>query len=454
MPPMAWITIIPPLLALIIAIWRREVILALIVALFSAECLLNGMNPLVGFAETLERLIFVVGNADNARILMFSLLIGAVLAYIHDSGGVSAFVNWLTAKRLAKSQKQVGFLAAMIGVIIFIESNLGALTSGIVSQSLFDKFKMSRARLAFIVDSTCAPVSVLILLNAWGALLLGLIDNYQLENPVKVLLLTIPLNFYAWIVVFMVFYTALSGRVYGPLKSIENKIVDNSQETLVPPSKVQYMLVPLSIMVFGMILCMWLTGDGDIIRGSGSKSLLWATAAAVLVAYLLLRYEAKFDHHRLINLGFSGMGKLLPMVTVVLLAMALGESLVQLGTGQFVASMLGDFLPISMITPLVFLTATIISFATGTSWGTFGILIPIGMPLAQSFDIPPQLILSAIIGGSVFGDHASPISDSTIISSLASGCDHLDHVKTQLPYALFAALISLILYYFVSLMMI
>ena len=443
---LTWLTLLPPVLAIVIAIWKKEVILALLLALFTSELLQQMFHPGLGFTGSLERVVAVFTDAGNARILLFCLLVGALLAYIRDSGGVSAFVRWVNAKKFADSQRKVGLLATLTGIVIFIETNMSVLTSGIVSQSLFDKYKMSRARLAYIIDSTSAPVSILVMFNAWGAYVLGLLEGYGLENTTSVLIGSIPLNFYAWIALGLVFYTVLTTRVHGPMKASEAALKDIEVEQDDEEGKIRYMTLPLAVMIFGILALMWLTGDGNIVNGSGSRSVLWAVGLALLCGYFLLRFDGKYTHQQLVDKAFTGMSGLLPLVTVVLLAFALGASLRSLGTGTFVAGMLGEYLPAWSIAALIFVTAGVISFTTGTSWGTFGLLIPIALPLAETFSIPPELLVSAVLGGGVFGDHASPISDTTIISSLASGCEVIEHVKTQLPYALVGGGLSIILY--------
>ncbi len=456
---MHWWTLLPPLLAIIIAVWKREVILALLVAIFSAEWLLAQFHPGIGFINTAERLVAVFDSAGNTRILLFSLLVGALLTLMQRSGGVSAFVHWVGQRGLADTPRKVGLVPTLMGIFIFIETNLSVLTSGILSRNLFDRFNMSRERLAYIIDSTCAPISVLIVMNAWGAYILSLIGDFSFDSTNRVLFGSIGLNFYAIITLLLVFYTVLSNRVHGPMKHTESTLKNEPVDTLEPPTKKRFMLLPLLTMIFGIVFFMWFTGYQSIkesassvgfsdalLEGSGSKSVLWATLSALLVAYLLLKFQQKLKHKQLVSWGFEGMSKLLGLVTTVMLALALGASMKALGTGDFVAQMISGNLPLWAVAPLIFIAAGIISFTTGTSWGTFGILIPIGMPIAQTMGIPPELILAAVLGGGVFGDHCSPISDTTIVSSLAAGCDHLDHVRTQLPYALTAGGATIVLY--------
>jgi Na+/H+ antiporter NhaC len=444
---MGWLSLLPPALAIVLAIWKREVILALLVAILAAETLLAGFNPALGFMGSIERITGVFASADNTRILLFSVLIGALLALIRQSGGVSAFVRYLLATGLARGPRSVAMLTSLLGVFIFIESNLSVLATGTFAQSLFDRFGMSRARLAFIIDSTCAPVSVLILLNGWGAYVLGLLGGYGLENPVATLVASIPLNFYALGVLALVFHTAWSGRVYLTLASHENQLPAVAAEAGYSGNgKVRYFLLPLLALTGGIVAFMFYTGQGSLVAGSGATSVLYATVLATVLAYALLLRDGVSTHGQLVQTGFTGMGELLPVVAILLLAFALGAAMQDLQTGQFIAGMISGALPLWLIAPAVFLCAALISFTTGTSWGTFGILVPVAIPVALSTGVSPSLLLAAVLGGGVFGDHCSPISDSTVLSSLASGCDHLLHVRTQLPYALTAGAAALLLF--------
>lgn len=458
---MSWLAVLPPIVAIIIVLWRKEVILALFLAILTSELLLisqaDASLPLVGFLNSLERITAVFSDAGNTRILMFSLMVGALLAFIRVSGGVTAMVEKLVRSGLAKGRVSVGLLTMLTGIVIFIESNLSVLTSGILARGLFDKYGMSRARLAYIIDSTSAPICILILLNGWGAYVLALLSNYELEqSAAQILWGTVPLNFYAIVTLAIVLYTVVTTKVHGPMKDAEIKAeqstVDYKHEY--PPTKAIYMVLPLATMVFGMIGFMLWTGDGDMAQGSGSKSVLYSTALACLVAYLMMLASRKFNHVQLVETGFKGMGELLPLVTIVLFSLALGASLKELGTGTFIAGMVGDYLPLVLVVPILFIAGGLMSFTTGTSWGTFAILIPLGVPLIQNLGLPPSLVLSAILGGGVFGDHCSPISDTTAVSAIASGCDLLEHVKTQLPYALVAGGITLVLYVIASAVMI
>jgi len=451
-----WLSVLPPIVAIAVVLWRREVILALFLAVFTAELLQQSSMlssiPMAGLA-TLERIVAVFEDKDNARILFFSLMIGALLAYIRQSGGVTAMVSSIINRGIARNGRQAALLTTGVGAAVFVESNLSVLTAGILSRGIFDRFGLSRAKLAYIIDSTSAPICILILLNAWGAYVLALLNTYEFEmTTAQVLWGTVPLNFYALVTLVIVVYTAWSGKTYGPMSRSEARAHDDAEEELqMEASHPAYMLVPLFVMVAGMVGFMFWTGDGVMANGSGSRSVLYSVALAGLVAYVLMLFSGRFTHMKLVKIGFDGMGELLPLVTIVLFSLALGASLKELGTGIFMAGLVGEYLPLYLVVPMLFLAGGMISFSTGTSWGTFAILIPIGVPLIQAFGLPPSLVLAAILGGGIFGDHCSPISDTTAVSSIASGCDLLEHVRTQLPYALVAGGITLVMYLVVSL---
>ena len=455
---MDWLSVIPPIVAIAVVLWRKEVIVALVLAIFSAELLqltFAWYAPAPATINTVERIVGVFNSPDNTRILVFSLMIGALLAYIRVSGGVAATVESIVNKRIVKNARHASLLTSAVGGVVFVESNLSVLTSGILARGLFDKYGLSRAKLAYIIDSTSAPVCILILLNGWGAFVLVLLSQYEFNmSAAQVLWGTVWLNFYALITLLIVFWSSATQRWFGPLATSAAGVgVDVHDEEQIVASKSRFMIVPLLTMIFGMIGFMLWTGDGSLADGSGSKSVLYATTLATLVAYFQMLASGRFEHIRLVKIAMQGMGDLLPLVAIVLLALALGASLGDLGTGAYISKLVGGNLPTFLIPAVLFLAGALISFSTGTSWGTFAILIPLGMPLAISLDLPPSLLLAAILGGGVFGDHCSPISDTTAVSAIASGCDLLEHVRTQLPYALVGGVIAFGMYVVAGLVM-
>ncbi|MEO1656839.1 MAG: Na+/H+ antiporter NhaC family protein [Pseudomonadota bacterium] len=438
------LTLTPPIAALALAFATRNVVLSLILGLALSETLIVRGNVLLAFPETIDRVIAVLTSPGGAAIILFCLMVGTLIALMRESGGIAATVERLISSGAASTPRRASLATAFAGVILFIETNISLLTSGILGRPLFDRLEMSRERLAYIIDSTCAPISVLILINGWGAYALALVSPYVDDQAVRVVAGSVPLNFYALGTLALVFFTAWSGRVFGPMKTVVSR--GQISEADVRPTKTAFMLVPAAVLVFGTVGFMVWTGGGDLFEGDGARSVLLAVSLAVVVLLLMLMVSKQFERGKATDVAFSGVADLLPATTVILLALALGSSLRELGTGDFIAG-LATAVPGSFAFPaIMFLAAAGTSFAVGTSWGTYGILIPVAMPLALGADIPPSLMLAAVLGGGVFGDHASPISDTTLIASLSAGCDHLDHVRTQLPYALVAAGAASILY--------
>ncbi|ABI78851.1 Na+/H+ antiporter family protein [Hyphomonas neptunium ATCC 15444] len=445
---MEWLSVLPPVAAIIVAIWSRNVYWALGLAILLSETLQVGLNPALGALGSIDRATGVFADPGNTRILLFCLIIGALIAYLERAGAFAAMVRWLMRSGVASGPKRASGVTAVAGIILFIETNISLLATGLLGKPLFDKVRLSRVRLAYIIDSTCAPVSVLILLNGWGAFILGLLATNGVDAPLGVLVSSIGLNFYAFLTLALVFFTVVTNRTFGPMRAFDAAAaqIETLDEDPDPqPGALLTFILPMLILVGGSIGFMWWTGGGNILAGSGSKAILWSVILATAAAFLLATSNPAL-RGTLLDTGFEGMGKLLPAVIIIFMALALGDSLKALGTGLFLSN-LASSLPAPWLIPAaLFLTASVTSFTTGTSWGTYGILIPVAIPLAVGAGIPLPLVIAAVMGGGVFGDHCSPISDTTIIASLASGCDHLDHVRTQLPYALLAGGAATLLY--------
>lgn len=441
---MEWLSILPPIAAIVIAVWTRNVYWALGAAILLAETFIAGLNPAMGVLNSIDRAAGVFSDAYNTRIILFCLIIGALIVYMQKSGGISAMVAKLQKSGFASTPRRAGLVTAICGVLIFVETNISLLTTGVLGRPLFDKLKLSRERLAYIIDSTCSPVSILILFNGWGAYLLLQLNAAGAKEPVSILMQTIALNFYPLLTLAFVFLTVAMNRTYGPMHAIETgerasvKAVGVAfNEEPAPASNWLYMAIPLFIMIGGSIGFMLWTGDGDIRAGSGSQAILWSVILATAAAFIFLVVSGRAKGEA-VNLGFKGMGDLLPAVAVIFLALVLGDSLKALGTGPFIAGLAAQVPAPWAIAAILFIVAGFTSFTSGTSWGTYAILIPVAVPLAVGSGVPVPLVVAAVMGGGVFGDHCSPISDTTIIASLAAGCDHMEHVRTQLPYALVA----------------
>ena len=463
-----WMSILPPVLAIVLAIWSKQVILSLFAGIWMGFTLLNGYNPLVGVTAGLDGLIDVLGDAGDARVIVFTLMIGALIATIEESGGVRGFVHYLETRRWVHNGPRAQWLAWVTGLIIFIESNITLLVAGSVSRPLFDRYKVSREKLAYLIDATSAPVCVMIPLNAWGAVIISLVAATSVENPLQTFIVSIPYNLYSIAAIVLAAFVIAKDINIGPMKKAEARtrggqllwpgatpLVDVSAEQQPddgkPVPSASLMIMPLLGLILMMPLGLYITGDGDIIQGSGSVSILWSVAFAQFVAWVMILGKGSSSINELMQVFMKGAGALLPIATILLLALALGDVATSLGTGPYVAGVVGDNLPPFVLAPLVFLTSAFIAFSVGSSWGTFAIMIPIAISIATTLGLPVPLFLGAAISGAIFGDHASPISDTTVVASMASATDHIDHVRTQLPYALTAAAIATTGYLLLSL---
>jgi Na+/H+ antiporter NhaC len=454
-----WISVLPPVLAIVLAIWTRQVYLSLAGGLLLAWTMLSGWNPVAGLGASIEGAVGVLGGSGDARVIMFTLVIGALIATVEASGGVRGFVALLESNQWVTSAKRAQLLAWTTGVVIFIESNITVLVAGSVSRPLFDRYKSSREKLAYIIDSTSAPICILVPMNAWGAYNLGILEGLGVENALSVFLQSIVLNFYAIVAVLMTLLVILFGIDIGPMRKAEartrgglllwpNATPMIDEEVLSPPPlegvqpRARNMLLPIATMVVFMPVALFITGGGDLLAGTGSTSVLWSVLFGLGVAWVMLKAQGIFTIDQLVKVGLKGAGALVPLALILLLALALGDVIEALGTGVYVAQVTAGTMPNFVYLPLVFTVASGIAFATGTSWGTFAIMLPIAVPAAATLGLPLAPFVAASLAGGVFGDHCSPISDTTIISSMAAATDHIDHVRTQLPYALIGGAIA------------
>jgi len=459
-----WLSILPPLLAIFLAIKTKHVYISLVLGIWLGWTIIHSWNPVSGLIDTLGALVDVFKDEDNTRVILFSGLVGAIITFTQYSGGMKGFINWIVGKGLVRTRKSAGLLAWFLGFIIFIEANICVLVSGAVARPIFDKLKISREKLSYILDSTSAPKCILIPLNAWGAFVIGLLVIQGVENPVRVLISSMPFNFYAIFALLIVLIVVVTEKDFGPMKKaehrvrVENKLLRDGAEPLIStevvtmeakegiPPRALNMILPVVTMVVMMPVVLLISGKGNLMEGSGSASVLWAVIAGLVVGAVAYRAQGIMKVKEITDIFMKGVGGLIPLASLMILAFAIGDICDALGTGPFVAQAAKSTLNPGIIPTVIFLVSCFIAFSTGTSWGTFAIMIPIAVPMINIIGLHPGLIIAAVLGGGVFGDHCSPISDTTIISSMASATDHIDHVRTQLPYALTAAGFSLILF--------
>lgn len=454
-----WFSILPPIIAIILAIKTKQVIPSLFAGIWIGCFLLNEFDPITGLAESFESIINVFSDSGDTKVLIFTLLIGALINTIEKSGGVSGFVKFLENRKWVHTKLRAQMLAWFTGIVIFIESNITLLVAGSVSRPLFDRYRISREKLAYLIDATSAPVCVMVPLNAWTAVIIGLVASTGVDNAFEIFIRSIPYNLYAITAIILALFFIIRQIDIGPMRAaeartqngqitwqenpVEAEVTDKEEDSASQKDAI-FMIVPILTMTFAMPAGLFLTGAGDIMKGSGSTAIFWSICAALFVCWCMLLSKKRANVNDLMKLFMEGAGNLLPIACILLMALALGDIAKLLGTGPYVAGVAGANVPVIFLAPLVFLVSGFIAFSVGSSWGTFAIMIPIAMSIASTLDLSTSLMLGAALSGGIFGDHASPISDTTVVASMAAGTDHIEHVRTQLPYALIAGTISVI----------
>ncbi len=482
MPDYGIWSLLPPILAIVLAIATRQVFLSLFAGIAVGYLVINDWNVIGGLIASIDALVAVFQDADNTRVIIFSMLVGALITLVQRSGGVDGFIAFTQRAGVATGRVGAGLLALFIGTVIFIESTITCLVTGAVARPIFDRLRMSREKLAYVCDTSSAPICILIPLNGWGAFVLAQMSGLGVKDPVATLGRTIPVNFYAICSLLILFFVIVTGYDIGPMKKAERRAANEGKLhrdgarpmiaddviALPPdpttPRRAVNMILPIVIMVVMVFVSLAYTGYRNLAPGtqpnlwsllrasSGTTAVLWAVATAVVSAGILYRAQGIMKLTEFVDVCLKGAGALIPLALLMLMAFAIGHLCkAELGTGQYVAGLVSEQLPQFLVAPFVFITACAIAFSTGTSWGTFAIMLPIAYPIALKVGAPPHLAIAAVLGGGVFGDHCSPISDTTIVSSMASACDHVDHVRTQLPYALLAGTVSAVLYGLVGL---
>lgn len=438
-------------MAVFLALWSRSVFIALTVAIIAGELILASFDPIDTLIKISARSANLLSEGWVLKTLAFALMVGSVMTLMERSGGVSGLVHELSVKRsLVKSRRSALMMSYIIGLLIFIESSITSLIAGAVGRAFAKQYRFTSAKLAFVCDSTSAPVCSIIALNGWGALLLGLIATQTAAGTISGensawLLSAIGFNFYAFVALMVTFAVIWFEIDIGPMRH-SSAVSFLESEPQGESAKASLFIWPMVWMVLGVVGFMFLTGKGDLFQGSGSSSIFYTLLLTLLLMFGYYRYHDAMSSKAFLKGALDGAKSLIPITAILFLAFAIGGVISDLKVGEYLASFIGDYITPPYLAGAIFIVSSIIAFATGTSWGTFSIMLPIAIALASGLDAPVALAMGAVISGGVFGDHCSPISDTTIISSLASGCEVIEHVNTQLPYALIAGVIALILF--------
>ncbi len=443
------LSLLPPLAAIVLALLTRNVIVALALGVFGGYFIMDfdlwrAASDMAGGIWALLQKGWVL------KTLTFALFVGAVIELIRIGGGVEAFIDYLQRRKgLVTDRRRAELLPFFIGLAIFIESSITSLIAGTVARPLTDRFGTSREKLAYICDSTAAPVCTMFPLNAWGALLLGLIGA-QIDagvitgNALGILAESLAFNFYAFFSVALVLFTILKGIPFPAYTRIDEAVTLPSANR---KGRLSALAIPIFSLLGLVVVALFVSGGGNPLEGSGSTAVFTGVMGSILITSLYFLATRTVAASELFPAVWRGLKTMFPIALILVFAFAIGDVTVKLGTGPYLAGYAHAILHPALLPAGIFLLSALIAFSTGTSWGTFSIMMPIAVTMAAGMGVEsPMLVylsVAAVISGGVFGDHASPISDTTIISALAAGCDLIAHVKTQLPWALLAATFAL-----------
>jgi len=502
-------TLIPPVVAIVLAFITKDVVLSLFIGVFSGTFLINVIDSNIfmtfikGFTDIVKRIVGSLADSWNAGIVLQVLCIGGVVALITKMGGTKAVALWLSKKAKTGVSAQISTWA--MGLFVFFDDYANSLIVGPIMRPITDKFKVSREKLAFIIDATAAPIAGLAVISTWVGLEISLIkQGYELigvtnVNAFSIFVETIPYRFYNLFMLFFIVCTAFMGREFAGMLKAERRaragelhprrggaLIENIEDkTLEPKENIKLQssnaVVPLLVLIIGAFVSFYFSGlgslEGEALQSAkahpltfhtfqatfgaadASVALFQSALLATVVAIFMAVYRKILTVREAIETWGKGWKTMITTIIILLLAWSLSSVIKELGTSRYLVDMLSQSTPKIVLPATIFMLGSFISFSTGTSYGTMGILMPLAIPLANAVGMYSGLegdalhaymivSISAVLTGAIFGDHCSPISDTTILSSMGAGCNHIDHVQTQMPYALAVCAVSIFVGYF------
>ena len=457
-----FLALVPPVISIVLALITKEVYSSLFVGILVGGLIYANFNFEATFVHVFEHgLIATLTNADNVCIIIFLVLLGAIVAMMNQSGASSAFGEW--ALKHIKTKKQAELATVLLGIMIFVDDNFNCLTVGNVMHPITDKFHVSHEKLAYLIDSTAAPICIIAPISSWAAAVAGFVSN---GDGFITFVRTIPYNFYALFTIVMVIGIVLIDVDFGPMRDaqllhahnrLKNQVKKLEEKHPVTKGKVWDLVLPIIFLIAFCTLGILYTGglfEGNgffesFSNGKAALGLMYGSFFSFMLTIMLYTSRKVISFSQCSESLAEGFKIMIPAILILTLAWTLKVMTDSLGSTIFVENLIGNSLELfSMFMPaFMFVIGALIAFATGTSWGTFGILIPIVMNVFASGDPNTMIIsISACMAGSVCGDHCSPISDTTIMASAGAKSNHIAHVTTQFPYVLVVATISLIAY--------
>ena len=488
-----WTSLLPPIIAIALALISRQVIFSLFVGVFTGALIVSNWNPLNAFLDLIGHYIVpALADPGHASIIIFSMMLGGLVGVVSKSGGAMGIVGLM--EKIAHSPRMGQLATWLMGIFIFFDDYANTLIVGNTMRPVTDRFRISREKLAFIVDSTAAPVACMFL-STWIGYELGVIgDSLKgtgfTEDPFSIFIMSIPYRFYAILAIGFVGLVIITKRDFGPMLKAERRarktgqlvapdsepaadLTDHSH--LLPEKDVKARwfngVIPIATVIAVSMFGLWKTGHSATVaaelpitlrailaNSSSSTALFWGSLSGCAVAIALSVGQRILTLHHAMEAWFSGVKSMLLAMIILILAWSIGAVTHELGSAEYIVSIIGGTMPFWILPAITFVLAGFISFATGTSWGSMAILMPLIVPLtwdiSQKSGMDPAaahnalyISVSAVLAGSIWGDHCSPISDTTVMSSMASACDHIDHVRTQMPYAVVVGVVSILIGY-------
>lgn len=489
----AWLSLLPAIIAIVLALVFRQVLLALFVGILLGGWILHGMGVrglLGAFGDSVNvHVLQAASDSEHMSIVLFCLLIGGMVGIVSRNGGTQGIAQRIS--RVIRGRRQAQTSTFLLGIAIFFDDYANALIVGNTMRAITDKMAVSRAKLAYIIDSTAAPVSSIMLVSTWIGFQVGLISEAMShiadwnESAYSVFVNAIPYNAYPILALAFVFMTTWLGRDFGPMLTAERRAIDaggrrttlSSRESIVEeaeittkpniPVRAMNAIVPMLILAGITLGGIYATGVAalgpgthelkDIFgEGDSFSSMMWGSLAACVVAVLMTQVQRLMSMTETAHYWFEGVKSMLLPITILMMAWALANVNDALQTSDFLVAALGESLSPTWLPTVIFILAGFTAFATGSSWGVMGIMMPLVVPLAWAVleqngmagtaEGMPILYASvaSVLAGAVWGDHCSPLADTTLLSAMASGCDLVEHVRTQLPYAMLVGAVSLI----------
>ncbi|MFD1091463.1 Na+/H+ antiporter NhaC family protein [Providencia vermicola] len=465
-------TVITPIVTIILAILTRQVMLSLMLGILVGFTVINDHNVLLGIKGTVDGIINTFSSAGNTRTIVFMVMIGGIMRLVVVTGGVRALVQLLTNKtRLIKNRTATQLLAIVITSLIFIESSINQLVAGASTKNLARQYGVAPEKMSYLIQTACVSVCSSAIINGWGAVIMGLIgvqisQGLITGEPFDILITSIGYNLMAWLSLGTILIYIFTNFSWGPMKKAEDKyqqafiagnistsnVQDNEEEIINHPNAHSSLnfFIPILSTVLMVPIALYITGDGDFSKGSGSTSVYWGVMFGTAVSFCW------FIGRHLLNIDsffkelFIGYANMLKISSIMILAFLMGDVSAELNTGAYIAEVTQGVMAPGFSIGFIFIISAIMSLATGTSWGTFAIMIPIGVQLGLSVGMPVEYMIGAAISGSIFGDMTSPISADAIVASMATDCEHIEHIRTQMPYALVTASVVLAIYLYLG----